>query len=48
MTNDPNDKAFVKQVEPIVGLTVDKHTEAKGTLFQKEQELFFRITDYRG
>lgn len=48
MKNDPNDKAFVKQVDPIVGLTVEKYTEAKGVIFQKEQELLYRITDYRG
>lgn len=43
-----NDKAFDKQVEPQVGLSVEKFTEAKGKLFGKEEELFYRITDYRG
>lgn len=43
-----NDKAFDKQVEPQIGLTVEKYTEAKYTLFNKEQELFYRATDYRG
>jgi len=43
-----NDKAFDKQVEPKIGLGVEKHTEAKGTIFNKEQELFYRATDYRG
>jgi hypothetical protein len=43
-----NDKAFVKQVEPQIGLTVEKYTEAKGKIFNKEQELFYRATDYRG
>lgn len=41
-------KAFEKQVEPQVGLTVEKHTEAKDEKFNKEQELFYRATDYRG
>jgi hypothetical protein len=43
-----NDKAFDKQVEPNIGLGVEKHTEAKDNLFNKEQELFYRTTDYRG
>lgn len=42
------DKAFAKQVEPKIGLTVEKHTEAKDETFSKEQELFYRATDYRG
>lgn len=41
-------KAFDKQVEPQIGLTVEKHTEAKDKVFNKEQELFYRATDYRG
>lgn len=40
--------AFVKQVEPKIGLDVEKYTEAKGELFNKEQELFYRATNYRG
>lgn len=40
--------AFVKQVEPQIGLGVQKFTEAKGKLFGKEEELFYRATDYRG
>jgi hypothetical protein len=43
-----NQKAFSKQVEPKIGLGVQKHTEAKYSLFNKEQELFYRATDYRG
>lgn len=43
-----NDKAFDKQVEPQIGLSVEKFTEAKGNIFNKEQELFYRATDYRG
>jgi hypothetical protein len=42
------DKAFDKQVEPQIGLGVEKHTEAKDKKFNKEQELFYRATDYRG
>lgn len=43
-----NMKAFVPQVEPQIGLTVEKYTEAKDKIFNKEQELFYRATDYRG
>jgi hypothetical protein len=43
-----HEKAFAKQVEPQIGLGVAKYTEAKGELFNKEQELFYRATDYRG
>lgn len=42
------DKAFDKQVEPQIGLTVQKFTEAKDNMFNKEEELFYRATDYRG
>ena len=45
---DSNEKAFDKQVEPQIGLTVEKFTEAKDKIFNKEQELFYRATDYRG
>jgi predicted DNA-binding transcriptional regulator YafY len=45
---DDNDKAFDHQVEPKIGLSVEKHTEAKDKIFNKEQELFYRATDYRG
>lgn len=40
--------AFSKQVEQKIGLGVQKNAEAKGNLFNKEQELFYRATDYRG
>jgi hypothetical protein len=43
-----NDKAFDKQVEPQIGLGVQKYTEAKDNVFNKEQELFYRTTGYRG
>jgi hypothetical protein len=43
-----SDKAFDHQVEPQIGLTVEKYTEAKNNIFNKEQELFYRATDYRG
>lgn len=43
-----NDKAFDHQVEPQIGLSVEKYTEAKDNIFNKEQELFYRATDYRG
>jgi ribosomal protein L17 len=41
-------KAFEPQVEPMIGLGVEKYTEAKDKIFNKEQELFYRATDYRG
>lgn len=47
-TVESNSHAFVKQVEPQIGLSVQKFTEAKGKLFGKEEELFYRATDYRG
>lgn len=43
-----NDKAFDYQVEPQIGFGVEKFTEAKDKIFNKEQELFYRATDYRG
>ena len=43
-----NDKAFDRQIEPQIGLSVEKFTEAKENIFNKEQELFYRATDYRG
>ena len=43
-----NLRAFEPQVEPKIGLGVEKHTEAKDKIFNKEQELFYRATDYRG
>jgi hypothetical protein len=46
--SEGNDKAFDRQVEPQIGLGVDKYTEAKDKVFNKEQELFYRATDYRG
>jgi len=48
MKKSDNDKAFDKLVEPQIGLSVEKYTEAKGNIFNKEQELFYRATDYRG
>jgi hypothetical protein len=51
------DKAFDHQVEPQIGLSVEKYTESTGfvakrqqenSVFNKEQELFYRATDYRG
>lgn len=37
-----------KQVEPLVGLSCEKYTEAKDDIFNKEEELFYRTTYYRG
>jgi len=48
MNKQNNDKAFDHQVEPQIGLSVEKYTEAKDNIFNKEQELFYRATDYRG
>lgn len=45
---ETNEKPFDTQVEPQIGLTVEKYTEAKDKVFNKEQELFYRATDYRG
>jgi len=42
-----NDKAFDKQIEHQVSW-IDKNPEAKDNIFNKEQELFYRATDYRG
>jgi hypothetical protein len=42
-----NGKAFDKQIEPQVSW-IDKNPEAKDSIFNKEQELFYRATDYRG
>lgn len=41
-----NDKAFDKQIEPQVKW-IDKNPEAREA-WLKEQELFYRATDYRG
>ena len=43
-----NENAFAKQVEPKIGMGVQKHIEAKSEMFNKEQELFYRATSYRG
>jgi len=43
-----NDKAFDHQVESQIGLSVQNFTDAKDSIFNKEQELFYRATDYRG
>ena len=42
-----NDKSFDKQIESKVKW-IDKNPEAKDKIFNKEQELFYRATDYRG
>ena len=47
MNKNIEDKAFDKQIEHQVEW-IDKNPEAKGTLFGKEQDLFYRATDYRG
>lgn len=47
MKNDPNDKAFEPQMAKQVSW-IDEHLEAKGKIFNKEQEMFYRATDYRG
>jgi hypothetical protein len=46
MTNDPNDKAFDAQIAKQVSW-IDKNLEAKKS-WLKEQEMFYRATDYRG
>ena len=45
--NDNNDKAFDQQIEPQVQW-IDKNPAAKDNIFNKEQELFYRATAYRG
>lgn len=45
--NNQNDKAFDHQIEHQVKW-IDKNPEAKDNIFNKEQELFYRATDYRG
>ena len=47
MDKDPNDKAFEPQIAKQVDW-IDKNLEAKGTIFNREQEMFYRATDYRG
>ncbi len=44
---DNNDKAFEPQIEKQVEW-IDKDLEAKDKIFNKEQEMFYRATDYRG
>lgn len=44
---DENDKAFDPQIEKQVSW-IDKNLEAKGKMFNTEQEMFYRATDYRG
>jgi len=45
--NDPNDKAFEPQIRKQVSW-IDDNLEAKGKIFNTEQEMFYRATDYRG
>jgi len=47
MNKDLNDQAFVPQIEKQVSW-IDKNLEAKGKIFNTEQEMFYRATDYRG
>ena len=44
---DPNKHAFDPQIAKQVSW-IDKHLEAKGKIFNTEQEMFYRATDYRG
>lgn len=44
---DEKDKAFEPQIEHQVEW-IDRNPEAKDKVFGKEQELFYRATDYRG
>ncbi len=46
-TNDPNKHAFDPQIAKQVSW-IDKNLEAKGKIFNTEQEMFYRATDYRG
>lgn len=46
-SNDSNKHAFDPQIARQVSW-IDKNLEAKGKIFNKEQELFYRATDYRG
>jgi len=45
-TNDLNNKAFEPKIEKQVSW-IDKHLEAKDKIFNTEQEMFYRATDYR-
>lgn len=47
MDNYENNKAFEPQIEKQVKW-IDKNLEAKDNIFNKEQEMFYRATDYRG
>jgi hypothetical protein len=44
---DPNKHAFDPQIKKQVSW-IDEHLEAKGKMFNQEQEMFYRATDYRG
>ncbi len=44
---DPNKHAFDPQIRKQVSW-IDEHLEAKGKIFNTEQEMFYRATDYRG
>lgn len=46
-TIDQNNKAFKPQIEKQVEW-IDRNLESKDKIFNKEQELFYRATDYRG
>jgi len=45
--NDQNKHAFDAQIKKQVSW-IDKNLEAKGKMFNQEQEMFYRATDYRG
>jgi len=47
MDEKVNDKAFDPQIEKQVEW-IDRNLEAKGKIFNREQEMFYRATDYRG
>jgi hypothetical protein len=44
---DPNKHAFDPQIAKQVSW-IDKNLKAKEKIFNTEQELFYRATDYRG
>ncbi len=44
---DENKNAFVPQIAKQVEW-IDKNLEAKDKIFNTEQEMFYRATDYRG
>jgi hypothetical protein len=44
---EKKDKAFDPQIAKQVSW-IDENLEAKGKIFNTEQEIFYRATDYRG